>query len=33
MVTGWQLIELTFQQWKNHLGLLQQQRKVVVINK
>ena len=33
MVTGWQPIELTFQQWKNHLGLLQQQRKVVVINK
>ena len=22
MVTGWQLIELTYQQWRNHLGLL-----------
>ena len=31
-VTGWQLIELTYQQWRNHLGLLHYQRKIVVIN-
>ena len=31
-VTRWQLIELTFLQWMNDLGLLHYQRKLVVIN-
>ena len=31
-VTGCQLIELTYQQWRNHLGLLHYQRILVVIN-
>ena len=33
MVTGWQRIELTFQQWKNRLGLLHQMIKLIAIKK
>jgi len=33
MATGWQRIELTFQQWKNRLGLLHQMIKLIAIKK